>query len=62
MSASLYGIENSNRNFADPYYWGKNQFNSSFPIALTCYMRDQGLSPVRQLFAQLQTGGGAAGL
>jgi len=37
---SLYGIKNSNRNFNDPHYWGKNQFNSSFPIALACYMRD----------------------
>lgn len=40
MTASLYGIKNSNRDFSDPYYWGKNQFNSSFPIALACYMRD----------------------
>ncbi len=41
QSPSLYGIVDSNRNFADPYYWGKNQFNSSFPVALACYMRDQ---------------------
>lgn len=41
-TASLYGLTNSNRNFADKYYWGKNQFNSSFPAALACYMRDQG--------------------
>lgn len=40
MTASLYGIDKSNRNFSDPYYWGKNQFNSSFPVALACYMRD----------------------
>ena len=39
MTASLYGINKSNRNFADPYYWGKNQFNSSFPVSLACYMR-----------------------
>lgn len=38
---SLYGITNSNRNFSDPYYWGKNQFNSSFPVSLACYMRDK---------------------
>jgi hypothetical protein len=38
--AALYGIVNSNRNFNDSYYWGKNQFNSSFPLALSCYMRD----------------------
>jgi len=36
---SLFGIERSNRDFSDPYYWGKNQFNSSFPVALACYMR-----------------------
>lgn len=38
-SPSLFGIQHSNRNFADPYYWGKNQFNSAFPVALACYMR-----------------------
>jgi hypothetical protein len=41
MTASLYGISHSNRNFSDPFYWGKNQFNSSFPVALACYMRDR---------------------
>ena len=43
-NAALYGIAHSNRNFKDPFYWGKNQFNSSFPIALCCYMRDTGKS------------------
>ena len=43
---SLYGIKNSNRNFADKFYWGKNQFNSSFPVALCCYMRDNGYGSV----------------
>lgn len=38
---SLFGITQSNRNFADPYYWGKNQFNSAFPVALACYMNSQ---------------------
>lgn len=37
---SLYGLTNSNRDFSSPYAWGKNQFNSSFPAALACYMRD----------------------
>ena len=41
-ASGLYGLTNSNRNFSDQYYWGKNQFNSSFPAALACYMRDQG--------------------
>lgn len=40
VQSGLYGIKNSNRDFSDPYYWGKNQFNSSFPVALACYMRD----------------------
>tara|TARA_R110001606_G_scaffold249840_2_gene397739 strand:+ start:2473 stop:3528 length:1056 start_codon:yes stop_codon:yes gene_type:complete len=35
---SLYGIINSNRNGND--LWGKNQFNSTFPASLACYMRD----------------------
>src|SRR4030067_55959 len=43
---SLYGITHSNRDFSDSYYWGKNQFNSSFPVALTCFMRDSGINPV----------------
>ena len=41
VSPSLYGIKHSNRNFWDRYCWGKNQFNSSFPVALCCYMRDR---------------------
>jgi len=42
LAPSLFGISRSNRNFADPYYWGKNQFNSAFPVALACYMRSRG--------------------
>jgi HindVP restriction endonuclease len=41
---ALFGITHSNRNFADKYYWGKNQFNSAFPVALTCYMRSKEMS------------------
>ncbi len=41
---SLYGIENSNRSGDD--LWGKNQFNSTFPVALCCYMRDCDIPPV----------------
>ena len=43
---SLFGISRSNRNFEDPYYWGKNQFNSAFPVALACYMRSKQLPAV----------------
>lgn len=39
----LFGIKNSNRDFSLPEYWGKNQFNSSFPIALCCYLYSKGL-------------------
>lgn len=39
VSPSLYGLLLSNRSGAD--LWGKNQFNSTFPAALCCYMRDQ---------------------
>lgn len=40
----LYGITNSNRKSAD--FWGKNQFNSSFPAALACWMRQEKINPV----------------
>lgn len=39
MPASLFGIIHSSRNFADPAAWGKNQFNSAFPVALMSYLR-----------------------
>ena len=35
---SLFGIEKSNRDFTQKDTWGKNQFNSSFPASLVCYM------------------------
>ncbi len=44
MEGDLYGLSSSNRKGAD--LWGKNQFNSTFPMALCCYMRDSGLKPV----------------
>ena len=56
MPPSLYGVQNSNRNFDDPHSWGKNQFNSSFPAALACYMRDLGTAGVSiKLGADLNT-------
>ena len=41
---ALYGISNSNR--VGSKLWGKNQFNSTFPVALACYMRDKGIKPI----------------
>lgn len=43
MPASLFGIEHSCRNFSDPAAWGKNQFNSAFPVALASYMRSKAI-------------------
>lgn len=37
----LFGLVNTNRDFSDPASWGKNQFNSSFPTALCCYLHSQ---------------------
>ncbi|MGB3532269.1 MAG: HindVP family restriction endonuclease [Microcoleaceae cyanobacterium] len=39
----LFGIRYSNRDFTQKNSWGKNQFNSSFPAALACYMSSQQL-------------------
>lgn len=43
MKAGLFGLTNSNRDFEKADAWGKNQFNSSFPAALSCYLRSKGL-------------------
>jgi len=40
----LYGLFHSNRQGKN--LWGKNQFNSTFPTALACYMRDQRIDAV----------------
>ena len=34
----LFGLDNSNRDFTSKVSWGKNQFNSSFPASLCCYL------------------------
>jgi len=43
---ALFGLNNSNRDFTNKDSWGKNQFNSSFPAALACYMHSKGINPV----------------
>jgi hypothetical protein len=40
----LYGITNTNR--SGDQLWGKNRFNSAFPTALACYMRDKDVRAV----------------
>ena len=42
----LFGINHSNRDYTNPETWGKNQFNSSFPAALACYLHSKGLKAV----------------
>lgn len=37
---------NSSRDYSQEYYWGKNQFNSSFPASLIAYMSYKGINPV----------------
>lgn len=43
---SLFGIKHSNRNFSNKDSWGKNQFNSSFPTALSVYLAHKNLDNV----------------
>lgn len=45
MEPGLFGIKNSNRDFTQKESWGKNQFNTSFPAALACYMHYKNLEP-----------------
>ena len=40
---SLFGLKNTNRDFSQRESWGKNQFNSSFPAALCCFLASKNL-------------------
>lgn len=40
---SLFGLNNSNRDFSKEDTWGKNQFNSSFPAALCNYLHHKNI-------------------
>lgn len=42
----LYGITARNASRLGDDLWGKNQFNSTFPLALALYMRDNEIDPV----------------
>ena len=46
MVPSLFGINNSNRDFSKEDSWGKNQFNNAFPVSLACYMSSKEIKPV----------------
>ena len=40
---SLFGLKKTNRDFTQRETWGKNQFNSSFPAALCCFLASKNL-------------------
>jgi len=48
MQPGLFGLseKNSNRDFSKPATWGKNQFNTSFPVSLACYMYEKHIDPI----------------
>ena len=48
IEPGLFGQDhkNSNRDYTQERYWGKNQFNSSFPASLVAYMSYKGIDPV----------------
>lgn len=39
----LFGLEKTNRDFTKKSSWGKNQFNSSFPASLCCYLASKNI-------------------
>lgn len=39
----LFGINKSNRDYSKADTWGKNQFNSSFPASLGCFLHAKGM-------------------
>ena len=43
--AGLFGLSNSNKDFAQAKSWGKNTFNNAFPTALMCYFDHLNLEP-----------------
>jgi hypothetical protein len=43
LNPALFGIKHSNRDFSKKTNWGKNQFNSSFPAALACFMASKSM-------------------
>jgi type II restriction enzyme len=43
MQPSLFGLKKTNRDFTLRETWGKNQFNSSFPAALCCFLASKNM-------------------
>jgi HindVP restriction endonuclease len=56
QNPGLFGINYSNRDFAQKDSWGKNQFNSSFPASLSAFLEFSGFENVYlKLNENLQT-------
>lgn len=43
VQPSLFGLDKTNRDFTQRETWGKNQFNSSFPAALCCFLASKNI-------------------
>lgn len=43
VQPGLFGLNNTNRDFTQKETWGKNQFNSSFPAALCCFLASKNI-------------------
>ena len=43
IKPGLFGLTNTNRDFTQKETWGKNQFNSSFPAALCCFLASKNI-------------------
>jgi hypothetical protein len=46
LKPSLYSIKHSNRDFSLKETWGKNQFNTSFPAALSSFLNYKGFENI----------------
>ncbi len=43
IQPSLFGLNKTNRDFTQRETWGENQFNSSFPAALCCFLASKNM-------------------
>jgi len=43
---SLFGLNKTNRDYSKEETWGKNQFNSSFPASLCCYLASRNIGAI----------------
>ena len=44
VKPGLFGLKNSNKDFGNKQAWGKNEFNSTFPASLCCYLASKKIS------------------